>query len=117
MPVPNPDGESYWVYRDGQSIYLFVVYSPQPCIPIPRLVEFEIGALPAGDYTLFEYWVTNSTTFPISPEGLMVVSEFQFSVGLPPSPVPALTGFALVLLVLMLLAFALWRITKHNTCY
>jgi len=115
MPFENVDGESNWILVDGNEVHLFVVFLPSPC-PVPPpgpTVDFSFGFLAAGEYTLFQYRVPTSVTFPVDPAEFTPVLKQSFTVvqgG--PSPVPGLTHWGMVLLGILIAGLAIWRFTS-----
>lgn len=113
IPFPNVDGESDWLLVDGNEIHLFVVFNPNvPCgvPPDGPVVDFNLGILPAGDYTLFRYTVPTSVTFPANPDEFDPVFEIGFTVVVSPSAIPSLNTLGLGLLVILLAGVAGWRV-------
>ena len=111
--VPNVDGESDWLLVDGNEIYLFVVFNPNvPCgvPPDGPVVDFNLGILPAGDYTLFRYTVPTSVTFPVNPDEFDPVFEIGFTVVAGPTAIPSLNALGLGLLAILLASVVGWRV-------
>ena len=110
--VPNVDGESDWLLVEGNDIHLFIVFRQGvPCgVPPPGpTVDFDFGILPAGDYTLFQYQVPTSVTFPANPNNFVPVSETNFTVVAGARSIPSLNVLGLGLLVILLAGVAGWR--------
>ncbi|MGQ0799836.1 MAG: hypothetical protein ACT4NL_06960 [Pseudomarimonas sp.] len=89
----------------GNNVTLTLV-APEPCVigvpPPPMDVNFALGALPAGSYTL--------TYLSRSPSGALLYSEStQFGV-VPVIGIPLASTQVLILLAALLGAFAMWRL-------
>ena len=94
VPAENLDGEQSWLSVDGNEIRFFGVYRPLPCPVIPPgpPVDFNLGFLPAGEYTFFQYQVPSSVSFPVDPAEFNPRVQTSITVvqgG--PRPVPGLT--------------------------
>lgn len=111
-PVPNVDGRSTEIRRDGDIIDFyyainFVICSPPPPGPI---INFDLGYLPQGVYTLRVVYVDRSESFPPNMDGLDPIIV-PFSVGGPVfEPIPTLRPWALAALVLLLGGLAVYRL-------
>ena len=113
IPFPNVDGESDWLLVDENDIHLFVVFDQMaPCgvPPSGPVVDFGLGTLAVGDYTLFFYRVPTTVTFPANPAEFNPVFETPFGVVEGATSIPSLNALGLVLLVILLLGVAGWRL-------
>ena len=117
LPTDNPQGEQFYVDRDGSTINLVVSTSwlglglgnlrctPPPMVPY----EYPLGAdFDPGEYVLDLYIVDNDTTFPADLDGEDAVDTAAFFVGPLPAVIPVLGGPAMIVLGLVLLATGLW---------
>lgn len=126
-PAENVDGELYWVNREGQNIQVIAIMPFRPCIPIqvlpPVQFEFDMGELPAGEYTLSYYEAFENVTFPVDPDDpsdpnspfVGLVFETEFSVLQGPRSVPALNSLGLGLMLVLLLGIASWRLLASRS--
>lgn len=115
---PNADGQMSWLLVEGNDVHLFYVFNLMaPCgvPPDGPVVDFNLGILPAGNYTLFRYRVPTSVAFPVDPDDFDPAPGIDFTVvagtgpTTSPSPIPSLNALGLGSLVILLAGIAVWR--------
>lgn len=119
LPTANPQGEEYYLERDGATLNLVVSISwlgagrctPPPLIPIELPLD---GYFHEGVYELNLYFVDSDTPFPVDLKGMDAADSVSFGVG--PTPATAIPSLGLIgfAVLIMLLAVAALPFLRRN---
>lgn len=119
FPETNPDGQNDHLDPQGEELHLYIVgTSAEVCIGTPPpgpTVDYPLGSLTPGSYTMSIYQVPPDTVFPVDPGEFDAAATVSFGVSEAPAVIPFLNWRSATMLALVLALFGLWTVRVRES--